>query len=157
MTPNAGKCARGGFFTIYGRCETFHSPLRAKRRGGVRIPSLILEHRGAVHFFGECCDGGAGGAQAPFALGLGRPGGVAEWMVKMPGAVVDDAVDPDVARHVRQAGDDDGGQALPLERPRQRSPAARAGASRGGEDDALHTCLLEFRGPGAADAVHLII
>ena len=121
------------------------------------IPSLILEHRGAVHAFGERLDGYAGGAQAPFALGLGRPGGVAEWVVKMPGAVVDDAVDPDVARHVRQAGDDDGGQALPLKRPRQRSPAARAGASRGGEDDALHTCLLEFRGPGAADAVHLII
>ena len=73
----------------------------------------------------------------------------------MPVAVVDDSVDPDVARHVGQAGDDDGRNALPLERSRQRSPAARAGASRGGEDDALHTGLLEFRGPGAADAVHL--
>ena len=76
-------------------------------------------------------------------------------MVEVPGAVVDDAVDPDVARHVGQAGDDDGRNALPLERSRQRSPAARAGASRGGEDDALHPRLLEFRGPGAADAVHL--
>ena len=76
-------------------------------------------------------------------------------MMEVSGAVVDDAVDPDVARHGGQAGDNDGGQALPLERPRQRSPAARAGASRGGEDDALHARLLEFRGPGAADAVHL--
>ena len=101
------------------------------------------------------CDGGAGGAQAPLALGLGRPGGVAERVMEVAGAVVDDAVDPDVARHVGQAGDDDGGQALPLERSRQRSPAARAGASRGGEDDALHARLLELGGPGAADAVHL--
>ncbi len=76
-------------------------------------------------------------------------------MVKMSGAVVDDAVDPDVARHVGQAGDDDGGDALPLEGSRQRSPAARAGASRGGEDYALDPGLFELRGPGAADAVHL--
>lgn len=142
-------------FLIYGRCETLHPPRKAKRRGGVLIPLLVLEHRGAVHFFGERGDGGAGGAEAPFALGLGRPGGIAEWVVKMPGAVVDDAVDPDVARHVGQAGDDDGRNALPLQGSRQRSPAARAGASRGGEDDALDSGLFKFRGPGAADAVHL--
>ena len=76
-------------------------------------------------------------------------------MVKMPGAVVDDAVDPDVTRHVGQTGDDDGGDGLPLQGSRQRSPAARAGSSRGGEDDALDPGLFELRGPGAADAVHL--
>lgn len=115
----------------------------------------VLEHRGAVHFFGECRDSGAGGAEAPFALGLGRLGGVAEGVVKVPGAVVDDAVGPDVSRHVGQAGDDDGGDALPLKGPGQRSPAARAGPSRGGEDDALDPGLFELGGPGAADAVHV--
>ena len=76
-------------------------------------------------------------------------------MVEVPGAVVDDAVDPDVARHVGQAGDDDGGDAFALQSSRQRSPAARAGASRGGEDDARDPGLFEFHRPGAADAVHL--
>ncbi len=68
---------------------------------------------------------------------------------------VDDAVGADVLGDIGKACDHDGGNSIPFKLSGQRSPAARPGPSRGGQDNTHHPGGFNLLRPGAADLLHV--
>ena len=68
---------------------------------------------------------------------------------------VDDTVGADVLGDIGKARDHDGGNSLSLKLSGQRSPAARPGPSRCGQDNTLHPGGFNLLRPSAADLLHI--
>lgn len=67
---------------------------------------------------------------------------------------IHDAVSPDIAGDMGKTRDNYGGDAFPLQRPGQRSPAARTRPSRRRKNDPRNVRSLDFFCPGTPNSIH---
>jgi hypothetical protein len=124
---------------------------------------MMASHPLALRLFIEDRRGFDGGLQnfqrgaeqfsAPLHLFRGGKIGIAHRVVKL--VAVHDPVSPDLGRHIGEAGNDHHRNSLPLDLFCNRSAATRAGPSRRGKDDAVHTRGGKLPSDAGAEFLHL--